>query len=158
MIITISIDQIPYVTILNLYILSTSNFIRFGDMKKALNFAKDNIWFVMLINWCIWPIAQIINYSLIPRQHRYFYDAFVNIIWQCFMSYITQKSIKTENIKDEDDLCIEEEKPIIEDLEDTANVCNSRISKKIVDNNEENGEVKYNQVPNVNLSSDNISA
>ena len=160
MIITISIDQLPYVTILNLYVLFTSDLLRFGDCKKALNFAKDNLWRVLCACWCIWPIAQIINYNLIPRQHRYIYDAFVNIIWQCFISYVTQNSIETENIKDEDDLCIEEEKPIIEDFEETltTNATNYRISKKIVDSDAENCEVKYNHVPDVNLSSDNIVA
>ena len=51
LIITVLIDQIPWSILINLYVLFTSNFIRLGDVKKALNFTKDNIWSVMCMNW-----------------------------------------------------------------------------------------------------------
>lgn len=86
------LDEVPWSISLNCYVLFTSNFIRFGDLEKSKRFVKDNIWAVMKVNWCVWPFAQFIDFMIIPKQHRYLFDAIVNIIWQCFMSFKTQNT------------------------------------------------------------------
>lgn len=67
----------------------------FGCMSllegKGLGAAKEKIqlqwWDTLLTNWCVWPMFQLINFSLVPVQHRLLAANVVAIFWNTFLSY-----------------------------------------------------------------------
>lgn len=67
----------------------------FGCMSllegKGLCAAREKIksqwWDTLKTNWCIWPIFQLANFSLVPVQHRLLAANVVAIFWNTFLSY-----------------------------------------------------------------------
>lgn len=67
----------------------------FGCMSllegKGLGAAQEKIklqwWDTLKTNWCVWPMFQLINFSLVPVQHRLLAANVVAIFWNTFLSY-----------------------------------------------------------------------
>jgi len=46
---------------------------------------------IYLMDWCIWPPTQAINFYFMPPQFRVIYVTFIDLIWYTFNSYIKHK-------------------------------------------------------------------
>jgi hypothetical protein len=46
----------------------------------------------LLANWKLWPAAQLLNFALVPEQHRILYGNVVGICWTCIISNLQQAS------------------------------------------------------------------
>ena len=52
----------------------------------------------LLTNYKIWPLAQIVNFTFVPIQHRVAYVQIVAIFWNAYLSWMTNKSLsKSQN-------------------------------------------------------------
>ena len=46
---------------------------------------------IMLKGWCLWVPAQGINFALIPYQFRILFMQTVALVWNTFLSYVSNK-------------------------------------------------------------------
>ncbi|AEO70204.1 uncharacterized protein THITE_2121301 [Thermothielavioides terrestris NRRL 8126] len=42
----------------------------------------------LLTNWMIWPFVQLVNFKLVPLQHRLLFVNVVSIGWNCYLSFL----------------------------------------------------------------------
>jgi protein Mpv17 len=59
------------------------------DIKTDL---KSNYADVMIRNYQLWPAAQMINFSLVPLQHRVLFAQCVAVVWNTYLSYKTNRT------------------------------------------------------------------
>lgn len=71
-----------YYSVMTLFEMSHSPI---SDIKKKL---QDNLWDTLTTNWLVWPLFQLINFSLVPVQLRLLSVNVVSIGWNCYLSYI----------------------------------------------------------------------
>ncbi|CCF56469.1 hypothetical protein KAFR_0B01700 [Kazachstania africana CBS 2517] len=56
----------------------------FDDAKIKV---KTQWWNTLVTNWCVWPLFQAVNFSLIPVQHRLLAVNTISIFWNTFLSF-----------------------------------------------------------------------
>ncbi|KAK4242682.1 hypothetical protein C8A03DRAFT_29112 [Achaetomium macrosporum] len=39
-------------------------------------------------NWMVWPFVQMVNFKLVPLQHRLLFVNVISIGWNCYLSYL----------------------------------------------------------------------
>lgn len=59
------------------------------DTQKKL---KENYWPTLTTNWYVWPAFQMLNFSLIPVQHRLLSVNVLSIFWNTFLSLKNSRS------------------------------------------------------------------
>lgn len=42
----------------------------------------------LLTNWMIWPFVQMVNFKLIPLEHRLLFVNVISIGWNCYLSFL----------------------------------------------------------------------
>lgn len=47
----------------------------------------------MITNYKIWPLAQVINFTFVPIQHRVGFVQLVAIFWNAYLSWMANKPI-----------------------------------------------------------------
>ncbi|KAL2135514.1 hypothetical protein VTI74DRAFT_8245 [Chaetomium olivicolor] len=47
-----------------------------------------NYWDALKTNWMIWPFVQMVNFKLVPLQHRLLFVNVISIGWNCYLSYL----------------------------------------------------------------------
>lgn len=80
-------DQLLYSPIFLFFFFSYSNFIMEGGNKETLWIKINKVYISTLgYNLMVWPIAQIINFSIIPKQYQVPFSSSVGVLWNCFLS------------------------------------------------------------------------
>jgi protein Mpv17 len=51
--------------------------------KLARNYSD-----ALLTNWMIWPFVQMVNFKLVPLQHRLLFVNVISIGWNCYLSFL----------------------------------------------------------------------
>lgn len=64
------------------------------DLNKAKENIKSKFWPTMVVNWKIWPAAQIINFGLVPLHYRVLFANIVGLFWNSYLSYAQYKKEK----------------------------------------------------------------
>ncbi|KAH8927219.1 hypothetical protein BT69DRAFT_1278209 [Atractiella rhizophila] len=54
---------------------------------------KELYFKILLVNWRIWPIIQLINFRYLPLRYRVPYSASMGVLWTIYLSYINSQSI-----------------------------------------------------------------
>lgn len=47
---------------------------------------RDQWWPTLVVNWLVWPLVQLINLSLVPRQYQIVLVSAVSVPWNVFLS------------------------------------------------------------------------
>ncbi|KAM0786551.1 hypothetical protein ACM66B_002008 [Microbotryomycetes sp. NB124-2] len=55
---------------------------------------RSNYWPILLVNWQIWPILQLINFRFVPLKFRVPFGSMLGILWTCFLSLKTAANAK----------------------------------------------------------------
>lgn len=74
------------------------------EIKKKL---RERYVETLITNYKIWPLAQTLNFTFIPIQHRIGFVQLVAIFWNAYMSWMANKPMSEttlEGIKDSVDL------------------------------------------------------
>lgn len=66
------------------------------NVKKAWENLQENFWPTMIVNWKIWPAAQLINFTIIPLHYRLLFANSVGLFWNCYLSYAQYRQEKYE--------------------------------------------------------------
>ncbi|KAL5021864.1 hypothetical protein ScPMuIL_001019 [Solemya velum] len=67
-----------------------------GGVEGAMAEVRKNFVTVYLMDWCVWPPAQFINFYFLPAKMRVVYVSFITLCWNTFLSYIKHKTPETE--------------------------------------------------------------
>lgn len=51
-----------------------------------------NFWPTLTTNWMIWPLVQLLNFSIIPVRFNLLLVNIVSIVWNCYLSFVFNKS------------------------------------------------------------------
>lgn len=43
-------------------------------------------------NYMIWPFVQLVNFKLVPLEHRLLFVNTISIGWNCYLSYLNSDS------------------------------------------------------------------
>jgi len=62
-----------------------------GQPDKAVPEVKAKLWPVLCANWAVWPLANAINFALIPPSQRILYVNVLAVAWSAFMSHMAAK-------------------------------------------------------------------
>ena len=63
-----------------------------GNFKNSRNNLREKFWPTMVMNWKIWPAAQVINLSVVPIPYRVLYANAIGLFWNCYLSYAQYKT------------------------------------------------------------------
>ncbi|KAL2271032.1 hypothetical protein VTJ83DRAFT_403 [Remersonia thermophila] len=50
----------------------------------------------LLSNWMVWPFVQVVNFALVPLQHRLLFVNVVSVGWNCWLSFLNSKEAAAE--------------------------------------------------------------
>jgi len=70
-----------------------------GQPERAIPEVRAKLWPVMLANWTVWPLANAINFALIPPSQRILYVNVLAIAWSAFMSHMANKPAASASTK-----------------------------------------------------------
>jgi protein Mpv17 len=48
-------------------------------------------------NWMVWPWVQIVNFSIVPLEHRVLVVNVVALGWNCYLSYLNSQGAAADN-------------------------------------------------------------
>lgn len=63
---------------------------RLRDIKEML---QERYTDALITNYKIWPLAQTLNFTFVPIQHRVGFVQIVAIFWNAYMSWMTNKPL-----------------------------------------------------------------
>jgi len=66
------------------------------DMKTSLHNTSVKFFPTLVDNWKIWPLAQVINFTIVPPPYRVFFANVVGLGWNFWLSYI--QNIKSKKM------------------------------------------------------------
>lgn len=49
---------------------------------------EKNYTSAMASNYCVWPFVQLVNFKLVPLQHRLLFVNVISIGWNSYLSYL----------------------------------------------------------------------
>merc|ERR1712086_9317 len=64
----------------------------FDDVQSFLG---DNFWNTLQANWVVWPLAQTINFSLVPISYQIPFVNVVSFIWNTYLAYVANARADT---------------------------------------------------------------
>ncbi|KAJ8956668.1 hypothetical protein NQ318_014022 [Aromia moschata] len=68
-------------------------------IKKSTEELKDKWVEVYVMDWCVWPPTQFINFYYVPVKYQVFYINFVTMLYNVFLSYIKHREDAEENLR-----------------------------------------------------------
>jgi len=86
------LDQTVFATLFLVSFFMIMDYIDSQNVDHAWKSLKEKFWPTMIVNWKIWPAAQMINFGLIPLPYRVLYANSLGLLWNCYLSYAQYKS------------------------------------------------------------------
>ncbi|KAL6950861.1 hypothetical protein ACO0QE_000143 [Hanseniaspora vineae] len=81
-------DQLVYSPILLYMFFYYSNYVmEHGTVEKFQQKLKDLYLSTIMINYMIWPLAQIINFSIVKPHYQPIFSSTISLFWNCLLSY-----------------------------------------------------------------------
>eukprot|EP00579_Thalassiosira_antarctica_P005213 CAMPEP_0201892396 /NCGR_PEP_ID=MMETSP0902-20130614/36389_1 /ASSEMBLY_ACC=CAM_ASM_000551 /TAXON_ID=420261 /ORGANISM="Thalassiosira antarctica, Strain CCMP982" /LENGTH=192 /DNA_ID=CAMNT_0048423839 /DNA_START=11 /DNA_END=589 /DNA_ORIENTATION=+ len=63
------------------------------DFKRIANKLKEIHYSATLASWRFWPLANIVNFSVVPLEFRVLYNNLLSLFWSGYLSYINGKHL-----------------------------------------------------------------
>jgi len=58
------------------------------DFEGSVKNVKDKIWEVMIANWKVWTVPQLMNFAVVPAEYRVLFRNVVGLFWNVYLSWI----------------------------------------------------------------------
>ena len=91
MICGVFLDQTAFATFFLVSFFVIMDYADNGNFKNSGKNLREKFWPTMIVNWKLWPAAQIINFSIVPIHARVLYVNSIGLIWNCYLSYAQYK-------------------------------------------------------------------
>ena len=89
-------DQLLYSPLFLLLFFTYSNFVMERGNKDTLKVKIQKLYISTLgCNLLVWPLAQLINFSIIPKPFQIPFSSSVGVLWNCFLSMRNASDSKT---------------------------------------------------------------
>ncbi|KAI0562220.1 hypothetical protein FGB62_64g150 [Gracilaria domingensis] len=62
------------------------------SLKEVSDTVKTKLWSAMKANWMLWPAAQFINFSFVPKHLQVVYVNCVALVWNVIFMYISHSN------------------------------------------------------------------
>ena len=85
------LDQTAFASFFLVNFFMIMDYVDTRDAKNSWKNLKEKFWPTLLLNWTIWPAAQLINLSFIPIPYRVLYVNSLGLFWNCYLSYAQYK-------------------------------------------------------------------
>jgi protein Mpv17 len=69
-----------------------TSFIDNHDVKTSATIMRNRLWECQLMNWKIWPAAQLINFSIVPLRYRVLFASCVGYVFNIYLSWISNRT------------------------------------------------------------------
>lgn len=84
----VGLDQLVFTPMNLACFLSYMAYMEGSSVQKRL---QDTYWQVLKTNWMIWPAVQLVNFGVVPLEHRVLVVNVVALGWNCYLSYMNSK-------------------------------------------------------------------
>ncbi|XP_053394663.1 mpv17-like protein 2 [Mercenaria mercenaria] len=64
--------------------------------REGMEEVKSKFWTVYMLDWCIWPPAQFINFFFLPPSFRVVYVSGITLVWNTILSWMKHKEQHVE--------------------------------------------------------------
>ncbi|KAG0668264.1 hypothetical protein C6P45_004870 [Maudiozyma exigua] len=89
-------DQLLYSPLFLLFFFTYSNFVMERGNTDTLKVKIQKLYISTLgCNLVVWPLAQLINFSIIPKPFQIPFSSSVGVLWNCFLSMRNASDSKT---------------------------------------------------------------
>ncbi|KAL3869288.1 hypothetical protein ACJMK2_041990 [Sinanodonta woodiana] len=61
--------------------------------QEGVQEVKDKFLMVYMVDWCVWPPCQFINFYFLPTQFRVLYVSSITLCWNTFLSWMKHRKI-----------------------------------------------------------------
>lgn len=85
------LDQAVFAPPFTLLISYLVPFINGQKHEKIVDNLKKTYFDILKANYMLWPMAQVINFSLVPLQYQVLYSQFIALIWNSYLSWTLNK-------------------------------------------------------------------
>ncbi|XP_069106456.1 uncharacterized protein [Argopecten irradians] len=86
-------DQLLWAPSFLTFFLGTMGALRGDSTQQIKEKISNDIWPVLVTNWKIWPAVQLVNFYLVPLQHRVLVVNFVALGWNTYMAWVSEKEL-----------------------------------------------------------------
>ena len=86
------LDQTLFATYFLVCFFMIMDYVDSRNINNSFENMKSKFWPSMIVNWKIWPAAQLINFGLIPLNYRVLFANFIGLFWNCYLSYAQYKN------------------------------------------------------------------
>lgn len=87
----VACDQLLFAPIFNLIVTSAISIIQGYRGQAVIERVRENYVDIMMTNYCLWPAAQIINFSFVPLNYQVLYAQTVALGWNTYFSWKMSK-------------------------------------------------------------------
>ncbi|XP_058798282.1 protein Mpv17 isoform X2 [Phymastichus coffea] len=87
----VSCDQLLFAPAFIIVLLSTIGLSQGNSIESVKSKLEDDYINVLINNYKLWPMVQIVNFYLIPLNYQVLVVQSVAVLWNTYISYITNK-------------------------------------------------------------------
>lgn len=85
-------DQLVFAPCFNAAFMLGIGALEGNSSKDITDNVKTKLWPVMKANWTLWPAAQIINFSIVPKDFQVIYVNCVALVWNVIFTYLSHST------------------------------------------------------------------
>ncbi|PXF47874.1 PXMP2/4 family protein 2 [Gracilariopsis chorda] len=85
-------DQLVFAPCFNAAFMLGIGALEGNSLKDIADNIKAKLWPVMKANWTLWPAAQVVNFSIVPKDFQVIYVNCVALIWNVIFTYISHSA------------------------------------------------------------------
>ena len=88
------LDQLLFSPLLNTVFYSLMTLWNEKSLRNAPNVVRTNLLPTMLRSWRVWPLAQVVNLSVVPPELRVLFANMIGFGWSIYLSWFFAKQAK----------------------------------------------------------------
>jgi len=82
----VAADQLCMAPVSLLIFLFSMSMLEGLDSEETKQKIRNNYWQILIVNWQVWPILQLLNFRFVPLKYRVPFGSLCGIAWTCFLS------------------------------------------------------------------------
>lgn len=84
-------DQLLFAPFFNGAFIAGVGTLEGNPLRQVADTVRTKLWPSMKANWTLWPAAQVVNFTLIPRTFQIVYVNCVALVWNVILTYISHE-------------------------------------------------------------------